>query len=208
LDFQTALWISVAQLAEGGPISSGQSEQLISDREKRSHLETALAHSVLERYVTRVDDLPFGVILDLRRKCAAELDRFRDGLQQVASEVDVSQAPEKMDLQLRDVVSRRIDPAVQALDGAMTSARWDLLKSLPLTGCIGLTIAAAAGVPFNIAAALGVPAATISSLINMTIDQKKALRASNWAILFRLNKLQRKRDRQGRSPSRPTIYPT
>ncbi len=204
LDFQTALWTSLAQLAEGGPISSSQNEQFITDSDKLGHIETALAHTVLERYVMRVDDLPFEMIIELRRKCAPELDRFRHGIQQVAAEVDIDQAPEKMGLQLQDVVSRRIDPAVQALEAAMTSARLDLLKNLSrkdsgIVGGMGFAIAVAAGAPFDIGAALGAVAATIPPLISMAVDREKALRASNWAILFRLNRLQRKRDQRLKS---------
>jgi len=204
LDVQTALWTSVAQLAEGGPISSGQSEQLTTDSERRGYMETALAHAILERYVPRVDDLPFGVIIDLRKRCAPELERFRSGLQQVAAEVDVSQAQGKLDLQLRDVVSRRIDPAVQALHAAMSAARLDLVKNFavkesPIVAGIGFAIAAAVGVPFDISAALGAAAATISPLVSMAVDRQKALQASNWAILFRLNRLQRKREQRTKS---------
>jgi hypothetical protein len=195
-DFQEALWTSVQQLAEGGPISA-EPTPLATDAIGQRHLvETGLAHTVLERYVPRVDDLPVVVILELKRRYAAELGRFHEGLRQLATQVDLSQAPARISGQLQDLATRHVDPAVKDLEQSLGMARWDFLKKLatkePIAAGIGLGIAGMTGVPFDVGALLKATGAAVAvAAAETVVDRKKAFTTSQWSILFRLTKLQR-----------------
>jgi hypothetical protein len=196
-DFQEVLWNAVSQLAEGGPISSEPLPLSSESASQRRLVETGLAQVVLERYVPRVDDLPITEILELKRKYAAELERFHEAVRQLATHVDLAQAPAQVKGQIQDLVAREVDPAVSDLYVTLGGARLDFFKKLlgkePIAAGIGVVIAAVRGSPFDIAAALGTAGAAATAAFETAIDRRKALTASHWSILFRLKKLQRRK---------------
>ena len=198
LDFQQALWTSVSQLADRGPISMEMPGPPPGKLEQRSFAEVQLANVALERYLPRVDDLPFSEILELRRKYPSELEAFRVGVQKVSTEVDLTRSPAEMNLQLQDLVSRHVDSAVHDLEASLTSARWNLVRNLATKESLATTalgvflgVAVFPQAPLDVSAKLGLATAGLGAILTSEIERANLLRASQWSILFRLTRLKR-----------------
>ncbi len=197
-DFQQAMWDSVAQLREGGPITMVAPEFPPRNISERGLTETHLAQTVLERYLPRSDDLPFPEILELRHRYASELKAFQVGVRRLATEIELDQVPANLNLQIEDILFQHVDPAVHELDAALTGARWNILKNLTggasvTRAAIGVGIALFSGAPFDISAALGAGSAVVGAVVESEVEKANRLRSSQWALLFHLTKYQKRK---------------
>jgi hypothetical protein len=157
-----------------------------------------LAQAVLVRYVPEVDSLEFEEVLELRVRCRAELESFRGGLMEIAVQVDLTKSIEDQRLQIEDMISSKIDPALRTLEASLRSARLDILKKLSPSwdalakAAIPFTVSAAVGASLNLQAALGVAGAIsiiAAPFVEAAVERKKLLNASQWSILLELQRL-------------------
>jgi len=178
-DYQNAVWVARERFTSDGARKY----------EKRKTIQASMGQVVLERHIPTAEDFSFEEILELRRKYVAELQALRVGLGDVVTHIDPTQPPEDIELQVHDVISSKIDPAVDDLRKAMASARWEARKKLGESlakATIAVALAFAAGAPFNITAAIGALCGLAIPLVEGEIERKKLLDASRWSILLRL----------------------
>jgi hypothetical protein len=202
LDFQHQLIGAVEQLENGGPISTEPLWDKQDMRPKRQATEMALANRILERYLPAVDDLTFHDVLELRDRCASELKNFQISIQKLATGISLTQCPSATASEINDRISADVEPAIRDLEAKLSSARWNLIKSLPSK--VGLTTAVtmavtffASGFPADIKTLLAVAAAgaatAASTAGDAVVDRKQLLREHQWSMVFRLTKLARRK---------------
>lgn len=165
---------------------------------ERRLIQAKVGDTVIQRYLPDVDSMHFEDILELRTKCNDELTAFRIGLSEIAAQVDTTQPIERQRLQIEDVISTKVDPAVRNLEVALWSARADILKKVTPSwdslarATVPFVISVAVGAPMNIQAALaaiGGFVAIAGPFIESEVDRRKLLHASQWTILLKLKKL-------------------
>jgi hypothetical protein len=158
-----------------------------------------LGQTVLERHLPSAEDLPIEDLLKIRETRDSELEAFRISLRELASCIDVTQEPNDLELQVRDLVASHVDPALRDLRAALNSSRLDILKKIsrPWEGLpasvIPATIAYARGAPLELSAAVALIGKIASGLIEGSIERKQILRGSQWSILLQFEKLTSKK---------------
>ncbi len=182
--FQKAFWAAqqiFSPLEESDLPSVGQ----------RAAIQAQLAHAVLERHLPAVDALPIATILEVRRKRFPEIERFRTGLAELATQVDLSR---DVQAQVSDLVSSKIDPALLDLQAALHSARMDALRIgqswQAIAGAtVPMMVSHAAGASVGVNAYVGAVGAILGPLLGAAIDRNKLTHANKWSILLRLKRL-------------------
>jgi hypothetical protein len=165
----------------------------------RAPIAGRLAHTLIEWHLPRAEDLPVGELLEVRRRRSDELEAFRIGLAAVATELDLSQDEHAIELQIQDLVAKKINLAVRDLKVALEASRLDALKKVGQSwsslakATVPAALAYAAGAPLDISAALALLGAAAVPFFESAIDRKKLLNASQWSILFRLEGIQKGR---------------
>jgi hypothetical protein len=132
----------------------------------------------------------------LRHRRQSELDQFRVGLGKLATQVDLTVPSGHIELQIADLVSSQIDPAVHDLEAALSASRRDVVKKLGdspkyVAATIPFVISVAAGAPMDVQAALaciGSFAALVGPWLSAQVERSNLLHASQWSILLRLKK--------------------
>jgi hypothetical protein len=162
----------------------------------RASTAARLSQIVFERRLPRADDLPVEELLKIREQRQDELEAFRTAIAELAVKIDGTQAHDRVERQISDLVSTRIDPAVRKLRSAVTVSRLDALKrvfrrswtsvaakaTLPAvlayfgTGRVEMSAVAAA-------AALG---AVLLPFAQAELDRRKLLTNSPWSLLLKL----------------------
>jgi len=182
--FQDAVWAARTLLLTGE--ESGLSAV------GRRAAEARLGTIALERYLPISEDLPFQEILEIRQKRDAELEAFRIGIRELATQIDPTHPPENVELAIHDIVASKIDPAVRNLQAAVYSSRLDVIKKLGqswnslATATVPFVLSFAAGAPLSVSAAIALLGPIASSLIEAEVDRRKLLHASQWSILLTL----------------------
>ena len=187
-EFQNLIWKLSGAMQDSSKLGRAERRQIAT---------RSLGTLVIERHLPRVDDLPAEEILAIRDRYSSELTAFQIGLAEAATEIDLSRSFEELSPQLNDLVARQIDPAVEDLRAALKIARLNALKKLfsanweKLAGMfVGFGFAATAGTPTQDTVASGLVGTAVASLLSWRaeseIEQSKALAASRWSILIRL----------------------
>jgi hypothetical protein len=157
----------------------------------RKAIEAALAQTLVRRELPRIDDLPTEAILHIRDHRQSELEAFRAAVGALAVEVDLSAAIPELQLQLHDLASRVVDPALADLRSAVYSSRLDALSRLGRSRSLAAATTAAtlslcAGAPLDISAAIAGLGPVALSLWESALEQRRTVRTSQWCLLFRL----------------------
>ena len=164
--------------------------------------QSNLAQCILRQHLPRVDDLPLEEILEVRRKHRGELKAFRLGVDELAAQVDLTATPQKMRLQIADLVFSRVSPAIRDLESSIQATRIEALKkmgkfweSLPkmAAATTPLLVSHTFGAPLDVQVAVGalggLLAAVGEPLFEAKQERKKLLNASQWSLMLRLSKM-------------------
>jgi hypothetical protein len=125
------------------------------------------------------------------------LQAFRAGVAELATQIDISASPDEIRLQVADVVSSRVSPAIRNLELSISAARIDALKRIGQSwesvakATVPYLLSRMVGAPLDIQAviaALGGLAAIAGPLIAASLERKKLLRESQWSIILRVAK--------------------
>ncbi len=187
-EFQNALW-GCRELFSTNP---SQSTRKIT---QRKDTEVQLGNIIFDKYLPVADDLPFEELLKIRETRADELEAFRVALSELATHVDLNQSRDDYELQIHDLVSSKVDPAIQVLRSALTDSRLDSLKKVGrswkslASATIPAVLTFAAGAPLDVSAVVAALGTIGMPLAEGILDRKKLVHASQWSILFRLNKM-------------------
>jgi hypothetical protein len=159
----------------------------------RESVETTLGRTLLSRELPRVDDLPFEEILEIRRERAPELEAFRTGIAELATTIDLDDTADGLTLQMRDAVSRVVDPALAELRAAVYASRLDIVGRLGRSRVLASATTAAllsacAGAALDASAAVGAATAVALPIVDFAIEERKLRRASQWSLLYRLQR--------------------
>lgn len=170
------------QLPSGSPLAKRESAQI------------RLAQVAVERHLPGMDDLPSAELLEIKRRRIAELDAFRVGARSLATQVDVTKSRNEVDLQIRDLVTRHIDPAVRDLDAALTASRLEVFSKLGSAwkagagAAVPAIISFAVGAPLELTAAIAAIAGLGMPILDANLQQRKLTEGSQWSFLWRLSK--------------------
>jgi hypothetical protein len=191
IDYQNAVW-ACRDLFSSERAKQGHRLQT------RRMAEARLGQIVIERHLPCVEDLPFEEILSIRLKRADELEAFRVALAELATHIDVTQPHSDLELQARDLVASRVDPAVRDLRSALSVSR---LEALSRVGKSWKTLAAAtvpaaisycAGAPLDVSAVVATLGGIGNALLETALERKKLLNASQWSVLIGREKSRRR----------------
>jgi hypothetical protein len=167
----------------------------------RRSTRTRLVQGIFETELPMVADLPLQEILEIRSRRQHELQAFRVGVAELATEIDVSASPDEIRLQVADLVSARVSPAIRNLKLAISSARTDALKKIVQSwesvakATVPYVLSRFAGAPLDVQAAiatLGALAAVAGPLIAASLERKQLVSASQWSIVLRVGKSESK----------------
>lgn len=184
--FQRALWAVRALFAS---INQEQDQQGLD----RVFATADLARNVLERYLPSADDLPIEELLSLRLKRRDELNSLRIAVRQLATEVNVNASPQEIQLQVRDLAAKHVDPAIDEVRRAIAASRLDVLKKIGRSSAslaaatFSASIAVAAGAPLDAAAAVAAIGGILGVALEGEVERLHLMRASQWSFLFRLS---------------------
>ena len=160
----------------------------------RASIHAQLGQTVLEKHLPVAQDLPFEELINIREKRRSELAAFRVGIGQLASQIDPTHPPEDIELEIHDLVLKKIDPAVQNLRSAMKASRLDALKNIGRSwdslakATIPAILSFAAGAPLEVSAAVGGLGGLLAPILEAEVERKKIQHASQWSILIRARK--------------------
>jgi len=167
----------------------------------RSGIANKLGGLVIRELVPDVCEMPFESILDIRRRRQSELQRFRDGLRQLSSQIDPTQDERATALQLEALVQSVVKPALAELTTAIgeiqSKAYMKMLsppKNISDFGAVLIPVAIshASAAPTHITAAVGVIGGMLSRLyeffVGAAIEKRSKLSGDPWSILFHLRK--------------------
>jgi hypothetical protein len=151
---------------------------------------------VFDRRLPRVDDLPLDEILKIRERRKDELESFRTAIAELSLKIDGTQSHERVERQIRDLVTLRIDPAIRKLRSAVAISRLDAIKRVFKRSWT--SIAAKATLPavlsylgsgrteMSATAAVAALGVVVLPVVEAEIDRRKALKNSPWSLLLRL----------------------
>lgn len=169
----------------------------------RRSLEHRLGRLVLTEEVPDVTDLPFQEILNIRRRRQAEIEAFRDGLAEIAADVDPALDEREiqlaLDTKLRTVVKPRVNDLNRSVGELQKQAMVKLFEPSP--GLVSSTVVAsiayltgpgpASSVAISGAAAVGAGELIkklYQFLVKRPLDEKELLEANSWTLLYHLKK--------------------
>jgi hypothetical protein len=166
----------------------------------RKAITTRMGKVAVERNLPRADDLQLEQLLEIRTKYRPELEAFRSALAELATQIDPAQPLDKINLQIQDLVTTKVDPEIHTLRSALRIARINALKKMGPSlvslakRTVTATIAVAAGAPLDIVAAatlmssLGPIGSMATQVFEGEVERKKLRCASQWSVLLRLGK--------------------
>jgi hypothetical protein len=169
--------------------------KLLADRKS---IQALIGDTVIQRYLPDVDSLEFEDILELRTRCRDELEAFRIGLREIAVQVDTTQPIDSQRLQIEDIITTKVDPAVRNLQVSLWAARAHILKRITSSwdslakATVPFLVSVAVGAPMNMQAALaaiGGFSALAGPFIESEVERRKLLHASQWSVLLKLKNL-------------------
>lgn len=164
-----------------------------SKKTRRGGVEQGIAQLVISRHVPRVDRLSVQELLRLRSKRKAEIECFRAGIGALALEVDLEASGEDIELQMNDIVTARVDPALLDLRRAFQEEKYRVATEAAggwrsvAASTVPAVISVMAGAPLDIAAALaaiGPMAAVVSGIMKHRGTIKGTRAASPWSLVF------------------------
>jgi hypothetical protein len=162
----------------------------------RAHAAARICQVVFERRLPRADDLPLEEVLRIRERRHDELEAFRIAVAELTVKIDGTQTHDRLERQISDLVSTRIDPAVRKLRAAVAVSRLDAIKRVFRRSWTA--IAARATLPavlayfgsgrieVSTAAAVAGLGSLILPVAQAEIDRRKLLTSSPWSLLLRL----------------------
>ena len=162
----------------------------------RRVVRNRLGQMILREEVPNVADLPFDEILEIRSKRRSELLAFRQGINELAADVDPSLDSKELELELDTKIQKVFKVAVRDLRASISELRLESMRRLlhPTkelgAAVIPVVIALSAGAEVQTTATVGAIGGLLAKLYEFTfgraIAEKKVLQASSWSILFRL----------------------
>jgi hypothetical protein len=124
---------------------------------------------------------------------------FRDGLRQLAADIDCSQDGKAIELALDTKIQSVFKPALRDLRNAVAELQMEAYKGLLVptkeaaAGLISVAISlSAAGAPLETTAMAGAGFALLAKVyevvVGTAIEKRKVMNASPWSLLFHLQK--------------------
>jgi hypothetical protein len=165
---------------------------------ERQQVKNRLGEMILEEHVPDVADLPLEEVLEIRRKRKSEILAFRDGLRQLAADIEPSQDAKTLEAALDSKIQAVFKPALRDLKVATAELQADAYRRLfhpPKevgTALIPVAISLSAGAPVETAATVGAASALVAKLyefiVGTAIEKRKITNASPWSLVFHLQK--------------------
>ncbi len=162
--------------------------------EGRSNVAARLSQEIVRRQLPSFEDIPFEEILEVRRKRKDELQAYRGALRELATQIDSTQDAAKLNLQIHDLVTKNVDPAVTKLRRALSASRTSLAARLLTTGqsiasgAVTTAMAHGIGAPLSTKLITGLIGGLGGALAAGPIAREKLLHESQWSVLIRLDK--------------------
>lgn len=165
---------------------------------QRQDVTRRLGQLVLKESVPNVTDLPLEEVLEIRRKRAPELQKFRDGLRQLSADVDPELSGDRLELELDTKIQKVFKPAMKDVRDSVKELQYDawnrvlqptkeLLAAL-IPAAISLSANAPIQTTVGVAASSAIIVKLCESLIGYKTETQKVLNRSHWSILFDLEK--------------------
>jgi hypothetical protein len=162
--------------------------KLIADYKRQLRITSSvLARRVMELHLPKLELRSFEDVLELKRRMAGELERFRYEMTKFAAEVQATPLDESYEKEIERVIAAKINPAkadVEAkLRGVDRKFAVRIIKGAK-AGTVPIIATLFAGIPLPYVLALSAGVITLEALWEARVERKEITNANGLSFLF------------------------